>query len=43
MTWNECVKVDMKKLGFGEDDAHNRDKWRCLTTENRPKLPQWGN
>jgi len=19
-----------------KDDAHNRDKWRCLTTGNRP-------
>jgi len=22
-TWNECVKVDMKRLGFVQDVAHN--------------------
>jgi len=38
--WNECVKDDIKKLGLVKDDAHNRDKWRSLTTENRPTLPQ---
>jgi len=26
MTWNECVKVDRKRLGLVKDDAHNRDK-----------------
>jgi len=25
-TWNECVKVDMKRLGLVKDDAHNRKK-----------------
>jgi len=39
MTWNECVKVDMKRLGCVEDDAHNRDKWTSLTTGKRPTLP----
>jgi len=23
MTWNECVKVDMKRLGLVKDDAQN--------------------
>jgi len=23
-TWNECVKVDMKRFGLVKDDAHNR-------------------
>jgi len=41
--WNECVKVDMKRLGLVKDDAHNRGKWRSLTTGNRPTLPQCGN
>jgi len=22
-TWNECVKVDMKRLGLVKDDDHN--------------------
>jgi len=26
-----------------EDDTHNRDKWRSLTTGNRPTLPKCGN
>jgi len=39
-TWNECGKVDMKRLGLVKDDAHNPDKWRSLTTGNRPTLPQ---
>jgi len=30
-TWNECVKVDMKRFDLVKDDAHNRDKWRSLT------------
>jgi len=30
-------------LGLVKDDAHNRDKWRSLTTENLPTLPQCGN
>jgi len=38
-TWNECVKVDMKWLGFIKDDAHERDKVRSLTSGNRPTLP----
>jgi len=42
-TWNEYVKVDIKKLGLGKDDAHLPDKWRSLTIANRPILPQWGN
>jgi len=41
-TWNECMKVDMIKLGLVKDDAHNRDKWRSLTTGNRPTLTQCG-
>jgi len=24
--WNECIKIDMKRLGLVKDDAHNRDK-----------------
>jgi len=36
------VKIDMKRLGFVKNDAHNRDKWRSLTTENCPTLPQCG-
>jgi len=35
-----CAKVDMKKPGLVKDDAHNRDKWRSLTTGNRPTQPQ---
>jgi len=31
-TWNECVKVDIKKLGLVKDVAHNRDRWKSLTT-----------
>jgi len=41
--WNECVKVGMKRLGLVKDDAQNRDKWRSLTTGNRPTLPQCSN
>jgi len=33
----------MKRLGFVKDGAHIRKKWRSLTTENRPELPQCGN
>jgi len=29
-TSNKCVKVNMKRVGFVKDDAHNRDKWRSL-------------
>jgi len=36
------VKVGIEKLGLVKDDAHNRDKWRSLTTGNRPTLPQSG-
>jgi len=25
-TWNEYVKVDIKRLGLVENEAHNRDK-----------------
>jgi len=35
----------MKRFCFVKDDAHNRNKWRSLTTvstENRPTLPQCG-
>jgi len=42
-TWNKCVKVDMRRFCLVKDDAHNRDKWRSLTTGNRPTLPQCGN
>jgi len=42
-TWNECVKVDMKRLGLVKDDAYSRDKWRSLTNEYRSTLPQCGN
>jgi len=43
-TWNECVTVDMNRLGLVKVDAHNRDyKWRSLTTGNGPTLPQCGN
>jgi len=41
--WNECVKVDMKRLGLFKDNAHNRDKWRNLKTRNRATLSQCGN
>jgi len=34
-------KVDMKRLCLVKDSAHNQDKWRSLTTENRPTPPQW--
>jgi len=38
------VKIDMKMFGcIKDDEAHNRDKWRSLTTGNRPTLPQCGN
>jgi len=33
----------MKRLGLVKDDAHNRDKWRRLTTGNHPTLRQCGN
>jgi len=38
-------KLAFGKLGLVKDDAHNdnRVKWRCLTTGNRPTLPQCGN
>jgi len=39
--WNECVNVYMKWLGLVKDDAQNRNQWRCLTSGNRPTLPQW--
>jgi len=32
-----------EKACLVKDDAHNRDKWRSLTTENRPTLPHCGN
>jgi len=41
--WKECVKVNMKRLGLVKNGAHNRDKWRSLTTGNRSTLPQCGN
>jgi len=28
MTWNECVKIEMKRLGLVKEDAQNRNKWR---------------
>jgi len=40
---DECVKFDMKRLGLVRDDAHIQDKWRSLTTGNRPTQPQSGN
>jgi len=41
--WDECVKVDMIRLGLVKDDAHNRDNNRSLTIiGNRPTLPQCG-
>jgi len=40
--WNESVKINMKRLGLVKGDAHNRDKWRSLTTGNHPTLPQCG-
>jgi len=40
---NECVKVDLKRLGLVKDDAHNRDKSRSLTSRNCPTLHQCGN
>jgi len=41
--WNECLKVDMKKLGLVKDDARNREKWGSVTIGSRPTLPQCGN
>jgi len=38
-TWNECVKIDMKRLGLVEYDARNQDMCRSLTTGNRKTLP----
>jgi len=32
----------MKRFGVVKDDDHNRDKWRSLTSGNRPTLPQCG-
>jgi len=43
ITWNECVKVDMKWLGLVKDGARNGDKWRSLTTGNHSTLPKCGN
>jgi len=34
---NECVKVDIKRLGFVKEDVRNEDRWRSLTTGNRPR------
>jgi len=31
-----------RRLGLVKDDAHNRDKWKSLTTRNSPTLPQCG-
>jgi len=43
-TLNESVKVDMKRLSLiYDDDDHTGDKWRNLTTGNRPTLPKCGN
>jgi len=33
----------MKRLGLVKDDAHNRDRWKRLTSGSRPTLPQCGN
>jgi len=33
----------MKMLTLVKDHARNRDKWRSLTTGNRPTLPQCDN
>jgi len=38
--WNECVKIDIKRLGLVKDDAHNQDMWRSLTTGSCPTPPQ---
>jgi len=40
---NEYVNVDTKRLSLVKNDAHNRDKWKSLTTANRPTLPQCSN
>jgi len=42
-TWKKCVKEDMKRLGSNNDDAHNREKWKNLTTGNLETLPLCGN
>jgi len=42
MTWNECVKVDMNKLGLVKEDAQNRNRSRSLTTEIPSTQPQCG-
>jgi len=34
------VKVAMKRFGLIKEDAQNQDRWRSLTTRNRPTLPQ---
>jgi len=39
---DKCVKNGMKRFGLVKGDAHNLDKWRSLTTGNRPTLPQCG-
>jgi len=37
------VKVDMKRFGLvNDDDSHNQDKWRSLTTGNHPTLSHCG-
>jgi len=33
----------MRRLDLDKDNAHNRDKWRSLTTGNHPTLLQCGN
>jgi len=33
----------MKMLGFVNDDVHNRNEWKRLTSGNRLTLPQCGN
>jgi len=41
-TWNKCMMVDTKKVGFIREDALIRDTWKSLTSGNRPTLPQGG-
>jgi len=40
---NIIIEVDIKRLGSVKGDAHNRDKWRTLTTGICSTLLQCGN
>jgi len=40
--WNECLKVDMKRLGLVKEDARDQDKWKRLAIGTRSTLLQSG-